>query len=543
MKKFIAQRSTPLFIIGGIIICIYLTIPYLYNGYFPTHDGEWAIVRAVEMFREIRDYQFPPRYSGVLNFGYGYPLFNFAYPFPYYLTTLLHAINFGFVDSVKIIFASSVYASFIGMFYLSRVFWKSSLAGFLSGTFYVLLPYHLVDLYVRGSIGESIAFSLFPLILLACLGILYKKFINLSFLSLSLLSAILILNHNISAVYFGIIFIFYLIALFASKRHKDAFITLTGFIWGVFISAFFFVPALLEKNNIKLSKIPIADRNLYFVTLHKLFIPSWGYGSPTDANPFTYNIGFPQLVGFVTSIFAVKKLKTVERLIVYSFICLTFTLIIMMFSVSSIVWKLPLLSDINYPWTLLLPIGFLVSFLSGALARIKFKKFVIPALLFIAIILYGLNAKPFEHINKGDLYYLTNLATTTSSNELMPLWVKNQPKEMFVQKIIAKGEISSLTYNSNKVNFLISSNASQRIIINQIYYPGWKAVVNEQKVKIYYNNKSGLISIEVPKGKNRVELSFSETPLRNTMNILSLVALMLLFFTLLIVKFKTRSKK
>ena len=61
-----------------------LILPYFKSGFFPTHDGEWAVVRLAEMYREIKDFQFPARFSGYLNFEYGYPLFNFAYPMPYY---------------------------------------------------------------------------------------------------------------------------------------------------------------------------------------------------------------------------------------------------------------------------------------------------------------------------------------------------------------------------------------------------------------------------------------------------------------------------
>src|SRR5579872_6665755 len=93
----------------GLILVIILTLPvllpYFHAGYFPTHDGEWAVVRLSDMYREIRDHQFPPRYSSNLNFGYGYPLFNFTYPLPYYLGLIIHLFKFGFVDSIKILFA------------------------------------------------------------------------------------------------------------------------------------------------------------------------------------------------------------------------------------------------------------------------------------------------------------------------------------------------------------------------------------------------------------------------------------------------------
>lgn len=90
-----------------IAACVPAIIPYFHPGYFPTHDGEWAVVRLTDMFRTLRDFQFPARYSGNLNFGYGYPLFNFTYPLPYYLGVIFHLLGFGFVNTVKILFAGS----------------------------------------------------------------------------------------------------------------------------------------------------------------------------------------------------------------------------------------------------------------------------------------------------------------------------------------------------------------------------------------------------------------------------------------------------
>src|SRR3989344_4066794 len=110
MKTFLLKKSFFLFLLG-LILCIPVILPYFNSDYFPTHDGEWAVVRAGEMFRELRDLQIPPRYSSVLNFGYGYPLFNFTYPLPYYLSTILHYLGFGFISSIKVIFGLSVILS------------------------------------------------------------------------------------------------------------------------------------------------------------------------------------------------------------------------------------------------------------------------------------------------------------------------------------------------------------------------------------------------------------------------------------------------
>src|SRR3989344_4874161 len=125
------------------VISLPIVFPYLKPGYFPTHDGEWAVVRLSDMFRELRDFQIPPRYSGDLNFGYGYPLFNFVYPLPYYLGLVIHFFGLGFVDSIKSLFFLSVPLSAFFMFLASRKVWQNTQAGLISATLYAYFPYRI----------------------------------------------------------------------------------------------------------------------------------------------------------------------------------------------------------------------------------------------------------------------------------------------------------------------------------------------------------------------------------------------------------------
>ena len=242
-----------------ILLSILLILPFSHQGFFPTHDGEWAVVRLADMYRELKEFQLPPRYSGNLNFGYGYPLFNFAYPFPYYLGFILKAVGFGFVDSIKILFAASVPLSGIGMYYLSKYIWNSRYSGFNSAILYMFLPYRLVDLYVRGSLGESLSFVYFPLIILSFYNIYNLKNIKISVLSLAFFIAFLIMTHNIMAVFFAPIIFFCLLLTFLSRKYKSLFFGLTGSITGVLMAAFFWIPALIEKQFVSLSINPIAE--------------------------------------------------------------------------------------------------------------------------------------------------------------------------------------------------------------------------------------------------------------------------------------------
>lgn len=506
-------------------------LPYLRAGYFPTHDGEWAVVRAVEMFREVRDFQFPPRYSGALNFGYGYPLFNFAYPLPYYLTTIMHFFHIGFVDSVKILFASSVVFSAFFMFLASKKFWQSTLAGAVSTILYIYFPYRMVDLYTRGSLGESVAFALFPLLFYLILMVSETKN-KLAVVLLSFAIAALVLSHNIMAVYFFPILVVFVGRLIYFKK-ENVWQYILSLLLGILLPAYFWLPAIVEKQYISLSQIPIADRNLHFVTLDKLLFPRFGYGASTDIDGFSYQLGIAHIIiVFLLVVFFIKnfkKTKTVQVRISIILLGVFFLLLLLLFPFTSPIWaSIPILSEINYPWTLLAPMGFLISFLSGYLAIQKIIKYIVAVIAIVAIIQVLPYAKPKGYLNRGDSFYMTNHATTTSSDEYMPLWVKQKPEKRWKEKVeIVKGEgeISNILYTSNQIAFEAKLYKASTIQINTIYYPGWNISVNGTFLGTFPSGAKGVMTQELQKGEHSVKAVFRETNLRIFADIISISAL------------------
>ncbi len=522
----------------SILISIPLLIPYIHPGYFPTHDGEWAVVRLSDMFRALRDLQIPARYSGNLNFGYGYPLFNFTYPFPYYLGVGIHMFGLGFVETVKLMFAITIPVSAFFMFLASRKIWGNNWAGLISSVLYLYFPYRLVDLFVRGSIGESFAFMLFPIIIFS-LASLLKKPNSLFFKFLGGFSyAALISSHNIM----GILFTLTLGLFFIGSLGKKDFAIFKNYLFvlisGLGLSAFFWIPALLEKGNILLSLVPIADRNLYFVSFSKLLKSPWGYGTPTDpVSPFTYQIGWPFLIvlGMVLLIFMLRKIGFIgkvnnEKGAIVLFLGF-FVFSFLLFKESRLVWKLPLLSEINYPWVILSQLGLIVSVLSGYLSNYKYFRISGFVIILLALILYIPLSKPSIYVDRGEGFYFTNDATTTSSNELMPLWVKKQPTQRQNEKVeILKGmgTVGNITFNSKMTSFSAKMEEDGIARINTIYYPGWNINVDGIKKEINYNNSMGTMEFELPRGTHVVNASFVETPLRMVSNIVTILTLIVL---------------
>lgn len=512
------------------IVCLPLILPFFKTGFFPTHDGEWVVVRLSDMYREIKNFQFPARYSGYLNFQYGYPLFNFTYPLPYYLGVIFVFLKLGFVNSIKILFSLSVILSFFSMFLLSKDLWKNKWAALTSAVLYVYVPYRIIDLYVRGSIGESLSFVLFPLILLGIKKIYERRKIA-DMLFVGVMFALLIATHNIMTVLFGIVILFIVFLALFKKEIKFLINLSLSLLFSLCLSAFFWIPAIFEKNLILLSKIPIADRSLYFVKPLQLVIPQWGYGTPTDPNPFGYQIGLPQLIIFVLAfIFALKNIKKEKHAKIALFlIIVTFFVSFLLFSPSAFIWKItPLLSEINYPWTLLAIIMFLVSLLAGYLTKLgKILTLITLALAVIAMFLFIPHAKPQYTVNRGDSFYLTNQATTTSSNELIPLWVKKIPITSPMEKVeVSSGRVTNLFYNSREITFNLNLPKTETIRINTIYYPGWLFTIDGVKTKINYNNQFGVMDINVLAGRHVVKGGFNETPLRLLSDFISIFSIL-----------------
>ena len=83
-------------------------LPLFRPGFFLSDDGEWMIVRLGAFFEALRSGQIPVRFLINLNYNFGYPLSDFAYPGFLYIGSVFHVLGFGFIDSVKLIIASSL---------------------------------------------------------------------------------------------------------------------------------------------------------------------------------------------------------------------------------------------------------------------------------------------------------------------------------------------------------------------------------------------------------------------------------------------------
>src|SRR3989338_1815147 len=148
-----------LILIGAVIISWPLTKPGL-----PIIHDDQQVARLFVFDQALKHGQFPPRWVDELGFGFGYPLFVFYPPLVYMVGELFHLIGFSFIDSIKLVFFTSIFASGLAMYILVKEFW-GRYAGIVSAFFYILVPYRAIDVYIRGALAESFSFVWLPVIL------------------------------------------------------------------------------------------------------------------------------------------------------------------------------------------------------------------------------------------------------------------------------------------------------------------------------------------------------------------------------------------
>lgn len=492
------------FIVLIFIVSVPLIISLFHPGFFKTDDGEWMIIRFSAFHQALRDGQFPVRFLGRLNYGYGYPVANFLYPGFMYLSEPIKLLGFSFVNTIKIILGLSLIGSAVFAFlWLSKIFDKFS--ALLGAVFYIYLPYHLFDIYKRGSVGEILALGIVPFVL----WMIERKNLFLTAAGIMLL----IISHNTLALLFlPVIFVYSLI-------RSNIKVTLKSFIFGFLMSSFFLIPAIIELSYTNFSQIQISNFESYFADFNL--------------------IGISSFVVFIVAVILMMVKRKFNNLALF-FVVLSFLSILFSLPLSLSLWKFIPSSFIQFPFRflsyLVLSIAFLSAFIISRFSGIKRH---IVAVIFITLLSYSsfLYIKPNEFFNKGDSFYSTNEGTTTVKDEYLPKWVKVKPTEHFKQKaeLLSAGEISNLTYNSKNISFTIASSNNSIVRINTIYYPGWNASIDGEQSIIEYKNKFGVMDFSVPKGQHSVQLSFSETPLRLFSDFLSVVSLLALFFVL---KFK-----
>jgi hypothetical protein len=532
-----------------VLIALPTVLGMIGSGFYSLHDDmhpAWLY----EMDQGIRSGQLPPRWAPDLSFNYGYPLFNFVYPLPFYLGEIFYLFGFSLVGSVKIVFLLSLLFSGLTMyFFLKRNF--GSLFSFLGATLYLYTPYRAVDVYVRGAIGEALAFVFIPLVAWA-IDRLVKEGGRKNLALTGIALALLILAHNIAFLMtIPFLLLYGLFLLFSVKEKRKAILNLmAGFGLGIGMAAFFWVPAFWEKGYMVADTV--FDFWDHFPFIRQLIIPSWGYGISVWGikDEMSFQIGMVNLLVVVLACLILFWLRTKLKkkdLVLFGWGLISLAIALFLMNIrSSFLWHLiPLLSYFQFPWRFLMMTTFLTAFFAGALEKAPLKprqKKWLAILLLILAPIFTLSYFRPEKIfpERVDDYfmirYFANKTKTGYSEEIspvyltlkeeylrLPLWVEERPITVPKAKMeVGEGEIIFSEESPTLWTAEVKTPETTKLIFHNYYYPGWQAYLDDQAREVEIKRPHGDISLLIPEGEHQICFKFTETPLRTATNLISL---------------------
>lgn len=512
-------------------------IRFFFLSTFPsTHDGQNHLARLANLSLAFRDRHFPFRWAINLNHGFGYPVFNFNYYLPEFLSLTVSKANFSFEASLKIMIALAyIFGSLFWYLFLRQYF--TYLASFCGGLFSLSAIYPLVIIWVRGSPGETLALSLFPLILFFIKKLSQQPTRLLFFLATVSLLAFL-LTHNIT-VLFGLPMLF----IFSLLNRRSWFLAVVPFILSLGISLFFWLPVVMEKQFTYLKYFDSVGYLAHFPSFLQLIYSKWGFGySVSGTNDgFSFQLGpFHWLAVFLAILIFLfqKKIKKLTSSFLF-FVLIFLVYLFLTLPISGFIYRwLPFLNFIQFPWRLLLFITLASVWLGAFVVHHRPKLGIFFAL---SAVIYGLLiAKPQGGFNWPDHYYYLFPFTSTVGQEAMPVWfdeAKNSRLFDSGDKVVGTANFNLSLWQTQTHVYQVTVDKDTVVFEKTAYFPGWELAVDGKPSAIIYDNKDypGLIGYQLTAGTHNIETRFTEhTPARRLGDIISLISLSLLALSLIL---------
>jgi len=548
-----------------VIFWLFVILPFWQPGITSRADMLCHIYRLFELDGCWKSGIFYPRIAPDFEFGYGIPFFQFYPPLTSYVAEFFHLVGLGFIEAIKAAFSLGLFLSGLGMYLYGLTLLRERTGALLAAIAYIYAPYQLLNIYERGALTESFALSLLPFILWSFHWLYKRGDARYLVLAAGILGA-LAPTHNIVALFFMPLLLAYLIFLFLKRPNVHRlFLCISATILALGLGAFYWLPALVEKEWVAIPNVMTDIRSVHFASLsttvqNSLIFDYWG--------PLRFRLGLTSAILALLAIgmSAFRSRETRQRMLFFSTalaLCLFFQL-----SVTERLWEIIALAKfIQFPWRLLgfasisiaLLVGSLprsVAILASSLSRTgKMGQFLpgrpelasasVVALLLILtgtlrlsprlsplwssltnseINLYSLNETGWSGSGVSDLF-----------SQFLPIWVgvdvpdiaEGRPRheEAPIVSPAASVEVEVVEHGAQYFDLRTSSAQPFPLRFHLLYFPGWQAYVDGARVDTYPSTPLGLVTLGVPSGEHRIILRFEDTPIRRASILISSLTL------------------
>jgi hypothetical protein len=557
-SKYLVQ--TILLVIGIVSISLLAIQPFTLNKMPETADGILHLYRVAATDYSLKvDNPLWMRYSTGIVYGYGAPLFNYFPPLSYYLGSWLHTLGLTFVQSWLAMMALYTVISAFGMFLLGLIWTQSNVGGWVTAVAYIYAPYFLFDTVARGTSSEMGALAMLPFAFYGFTRLaVYGRRRDFWFAVIGF--ALFIPMHTIMTLHGTALLGVYCVFLWLTSDDKQRTfmrLLLAGGL-ALTITAFFWMPAILETDAVKINLIA-ENLNQIDVTRHLrpldeiLALPHTA--DPTQmAQPIPISLSVVQLIlSLFGLVIAWNDRSPIYRNLLLMLWGVLLVLIFMNTPASAWLWEnLPLIGYTQFPWRIMGLASLVLALMTGMsvwlswaivpAGWIKTGVFSVLTLLIITYSIpwtYSLYLDDIELNDIRDVHDFereTGQLTVSSYSEYLP--VSTDESQLDPNRLIDRFEqddiiprlldsdtvtILSADWGATSGDLKVTSLESQTLIFDWLYVEGWVATTDGQAVDVYPNIPQGLVAIDIPRGDFDLQISLQPTETQSTSVVISLL--------------------
>ncbi len=563
-----------IFIVGIVCICLAAVQPFMLGKMPRTDDGLLQMYRSVALEHSLRvDHPLWPRYSSGLVYGYGAPLFNYFPPLSYFPASWLHRLGFGFVGAWLLSMVFYTLLAALGSFLLGRLWTRSDLGGWMAALATIYAPFFLFDGLTRGSSPELAALAVLPFVIFAFTRLAWRG--RRRDLVLAVASfALFIPLHTLISLHGTVLLALYCLFLVGrgDEQHERRAVALRLMLagtLGLVMTAFYWLPALLEADAIKLSLI---SEQLSHIDVKQHLRPlSEILAGPHHADPSQQNQAIPISLGWIQLILAGLGLLLSARSACRQYLplllliwVLVLSLVFMNTPYSAPLWEaIPLIGFTQFPWRLLglaslllaLGAGIGAHMVASALPPGKVRAIAL-GFISLTMLLYALpwtyrayhqdilevddirDVQQFER--DGGQLALSSYAEYLPRSADAGLLDSQRLAERFstadaVPRLMSSEtlEIASEQWSGTSASLRLVSAQAQTLVFDWLYRTGWRAEIDGRAAELFPSAPAGLVALDAPAGAFDLRITLEATAAQAAAQLIS-AAGALSFLTLLL---------
>lgn len=543
------------FIIIAFLLSLFACQRYLNNMMIYTHDLGYHLNRIMQISTGLKNGVFPILiHSGLLhNLGYANPLF---YPelFLYIPAIIMNVLSLHVLTAYKLFLIIITFFTFLSMYYVTKkIFGKKEIA-YLSSFLYIFSLYRITDIYVRGALGELLAFIFVPLLIYGLYNVIFedsKKWYLICFGFWGLIN-----SHILTfAIVIPVIILICLFNIDIIFKNKKIFVKLLiAAILSVLLCIGFVGPMLEQKSvgkykvddhDVDTSEALLERANSLSMTFSSSVKSGYAVDSSVRDDGLSSGIG-GILIVLAALVFLRKNINYKENRFEIQGLIIGFLMLIMTTKIFP--WKhLPFLTIVQFPYRLnLFPTLFFA--LIGAKNYYELfenKKDACIILGLLIVILSGitlsnitLNFNPAIYQTFEDLIDINKgVDREVGNGEYLPDSVDKTNLDLELYNINDREHKIEFTRNNSTVEFEYNLNENDfELNVPLIYYKGYVASIkdnngNTTKLEVLQNKENGEVLIKSDKNLSGiVTVEYKMTIIQKISYIISIISFIIIVY-------------